>query len=264
MRFKVLFLIILFMVLFALFPLCSHAYAQASQPSGAQISVPPPPDTASALQLEETADTLRARKDYQHAITYYRAALLQDPKNAVLFNKCGIAALQLNNTAAAKKDFKRALKLNPQYAEALNNMGAAYYMERNYKKAIREYSKAIVQRDDMASFYANLGTAWFARKKIDQAMEQFARALQLDPQVLLRTSQSGIAAQISSPEDRAHFNYVLAKLFARQGNIDQSVEYLRRAKELGFAHLNDVYKDPEFTAVRTDPRFTGAMLEVGQ
>lgn len=256
--------VLLFAILAALFLLCGNVYPQTPQQPSTQITVLPPPVTASAVELESTADLLRARKDYSQAITYFRAAILRDPKNAVLFNKCGIAEIQLNDAVAARKDFKKALKLDPKYAEARNNMGVTYYMERDYKKAIREYTKAIALRDDTASFYANLGTAWFSRKKIDLAMAQYAHALWLDPDVLLRSAQSGIAAKISSPEDRAHFNYVIAKLFAKQGDIEHSIEYLRRAKDQGYDHMQDVYKDSEFAFVRVDPRFTGVMVEQGK
>jgi tetratricopeptide (TPR) repeat protein len=252
---------LLFAIIAALILFCGTASPQLSKPSTEQVVVPPPPPGASALELEETADMLRARKDYSQALAYLRAAIRDDPKNAILFNKCGIVEIQLNDTSAARKDIKKALKLNPDYAEARNNLGVTYYMDRNYKKAIGEYEKAIKLRGNMASFYANLGAAWFARKKVDLAMEQYTRALQLDPGILLRTAQGGVAARIASPEDRAYYNYVLAKLFAKHGDVEQSIEFLRRAREQGYAHLQDVYKDPEFAFVRLDPRFTDMMAD---
>lgn len=253
----------LFVILSFLFLFCVVLTAQKEQQSTAPV-VAPPPANATVQQLEETADTLRMHKDYEHAINYFEAAIKKDPKNSVLYNKCGIAQMQLNRPIDARGNFKKALKLAPTYAEANNNMGAAYYIERNFKKAIREYEKAIALKPTMASFYANLGTAWFARNKIELAMEKYEQAVKLDPEVLLRTSQSGVAAQVSSPEDRAHYNYVLAKLYAKHGDIDRSIECLRRAKDQGYSHMDNVLKDPEFAAVRIDPRFSGIMTEVGK
>lgn len=251
-------------LLIALVLFCIPTLARVDQVSDNKVVIPSPPATASAFQLEETGDILRARKDYNQAIAYYHAALKQDPRNAVLFNKCGIAQLQLNDTGGAIKNFKKALKLHPTYAEAFNNLGAAYYMQKNYKKAIGQYNKAIALRDYVATFHANLGAAWFAREKMDTAMEEYARALQLDPDVMLRTSHMGIAAQVSSPEDRAQLNYVLAKLYARQGDIARSIQCLRKAKDFGYSKMKDIYKDPEFAYVRNDPRFTDVMEEVGK
>jgi tetratricopeptide (TPR) repeat protein len=248
-------------ILFVLLLVCGSASSQIAQQPTPQVTVPSPPANASALQLEQTADILRAHKEYSQALTYLRAAIRHDPKNAVLFNKCGIIEIQINDQFAARNDLKQALKLNPKYAEARNNMGVTYYMDHNYKKAIREYSKAIELREDVASFHANLGTAWFARKKLDLAMPQYVRALQIDPDVLINSAQAGVAAQISFPEDRAQYTYVLAKLYAKQGDIDRSIQLLRKAKELGYAHLSDVYKDSEFSFVRVDPRFADVMGE---
>jgi hypothetical protein len=64
---------------------------------------------------------------------------------------------------------------------------------------------------------------------------------------------------MSSPDDRAKFSYVVAKLFAKQGNTDRSLEYLRRAMEEGYKGIDQVYKDDEFAGLRKDPRFTQLM-----
>jgi hypothetical protein len=77
----------------------------------------------------------------------------------------------------------------------------------------------------------------------------------LDPDVFERISHAGIAGQISSPEDRAHFSYVLAKLYAKTGSTERSLECLRRAMEDGYKNINEVYKDEEFAQLRKDPRF---------
>ena len=219
----------------------------------------PPPAEDTAAQLSDKADVLRARKSYDQALVYYSAALRKDPNNSVLYNKRGIAELQLNNLAAAQKDFQRAIKKNPHYAEAYNNLGVVSYMEGNYKKAIQRYEKALRLREYSASVHSNLGTAWFARRKIDKAMAEYARALEVDPDVLLRSSGSGVAARILSPEDRAYYSYVLAKMYAKRGDVERCLECLRKAKDEGYSHIKDANKDPEFAIVRADPRFVELM-----
>ncbi|MGA1999694.1 MAG: tetratricopeptide repeat protein [Terriglobales bacterium] len=219
----------------------------------------PPPAEATTAQLAEKADVLRARKSYDQALVYYSAALRKDPNNSVLYNKRGIAELQLNNLAAAQKDFQRAVKKNQHYAEAYNNLGVVSYMQRNYKNAIQRYEKALRLREDSASVHSNLGTAWFAQRQIDKAMAEYARALELDPDVLLRSSTGGVAARILSPEDRAYYSYVLAKMYAKRGDVERCLECLRKAKEEGYGRIRDAYKDAEFVIVRADPRFVELM-----
>ena len=62
-----------------------------------------------------------------------------------------------------------------------------------------------------------------------------------------------------SPEDRAHYDYVVAKIYAKMGYSERSLEYLRRAMEEGYKSINSVYKDTEFAGVRKDPRFNVLM-----
>jgi hypothetical protein len=64
---------------------------------------------------------------------------------------------------------------------------------------------------------------------------------------------------MSSPEDRAHYDYVMAKLYAKLGIPDKSLTFLRRAMEDGYKKIDDVYKDDEFATLRKDPRFTELM-----
>lgn len=216
--------------------------------------VAPPPAGASAQQLEERGDELRAQKAYADALDYYRAALAKSEAPA-LHNKSGIAHLQMLRYKVAKKEFERAIKLDPAYAEAHNNLGVVDYIQNRSKKAIRRYLKAIELKPDAASFYSNLGTAYFGRKQYDKASAAYLRALELDPDILERASPAGVSARMANPADRARFSYVIAKMYAKAGNPDRCLLYLRKAMEAGYAGISDVYKDEEFSQVRKDPRF---------
>jgi tetratricopeptide (TPR) repeat protein len=224
-----------------------------ASPSETQQSILPI-SQMTVVQLEARGDILRAQKNYEQAIPYYDAALRKQPKNAVLYNKIGIAELQLGQLKSAEYHFNRAVKFDSKYAQALNNMGVIAYMQKNFGKAVKYYKKALALNEANASIHSNLGTAWFAQNKLDRAIAEYTRALELDPEVLLRSTQGGVSAKISSPEDRAKYSYVLAKLFARHGDIERCLECLRRAKEEGYHNLTDVYKDEEFATIRQDAR----------
>ena len=231
---------------------------QAVTVQGPQRPLPPPPD-ASPAQLERTGDELRAQKFYDDAIDYYTAALRKNSNSAVMRNKIGIAHLQMGRYGQAQKEFKRAIKANPQYAEAHNNLGVVEYMKKKYKKAIKEYQKALELTPYSASFNSNLGTAYFARKEYDKASQHYLQALRLDPEIFERQSYAGVAARMSSPEDRARYAYTLSKLCAKVGDLDRSLQYLKKAVEEGYPGIGDVYKDEEFAALRNDPRFAEVM-----
>jgi tetratricopeptide (TPR) repeat protein len=254
-------------ILIAVFLLGSALQAQVSPSEQIQVGPPPmrraePPSAeASAADLEKRGDELRADKAYLDAIDYYRAALGKKKNDFVLLNKVGITNLLLQNNKEAAKDFEKSIKANRNYAEAYNNLGVVRYEQKKYKKAIKLYEKAIKLRNDAASYYSNLGAAYFARKKWEQANNAYARALALDPDIFERSSRAGVAAQLSSPADRAHFDFVMARLYAKSGDLDRSLLCLRRSMEEGYKNIEDVFTDSEFAGLRKDPRFAQLMAD---
>ena len=246
---------------------CAASGLSSHPHSGEQVQISPPEvrrteppsPNASVAELEERGDTLRAEKAYLDALDYYRAAIAKKPGSPQLFNKAGITELLLHRFRDAGKDFQRAIKADHDYADAHNNLGVIYYLQKKYGKAIKEYEKAIKVRTDSASFYSNLGAAYFSKKDFEKAGMFYNEALRLDPEIFIRSSRNGVSAQMSSPEDRAHFDYVLARLYAKLGDAEHSLQYLRRAMEEGYKGIGNVFKDTEFAALRKDGRFTELM-----
>ncbi len=215
----------------------------------------PPAPGATPEELERRGDELRTEKLFLDAIDYYQAALKGDPVNASVFNKIGMCQLLMQRYKEAKKSFERAIKVDRNHADAYNNLGVTYYSTHNYGAAIRQYQKAIALKNDAASYYSNLAAAYFNKKEFNKAIQNYAKALELDPDIFNRSSHAGVQAKLPSPEDQAHYDYVLAKLYARTGVPDLSLHYLKKAKEEGYRDIKDAYKDNEFSAVRKDPRF---------
>jgi tetratricopeptide (TPR) repeat protein len=254
-----------------LLTICFFTLAAFAQDNTLQVNAPvahrtaqPPDPNASATQLEAQGDTLRAEKGYLDAMDFYHAALKKASTQAAksqIWNKIGITELQTGHFPEAKKGFEHAIKADSQFAEPHNNLGVVYYEVKKYDKAIKNYEKAITLKEASASFHSNLGTAYFAKQEFDRATVEYGRALQLDPTIFQHKSQIGIAAQMSSPEDRAHYFYVLAGMYAKAGMLDQAFLYLRHAMEDGYKNIDDVYKDNEFAGLRNDPRFNDLMAQ---
>ena len=240
------------------------AAAQLSELDQIQVAPPmsqvqPPSKDASAAELEKRGDELRAEKAYLDSLDYFRASLAKAPNNAPVLNKTGIVELLLQRYREAAKHFEQALKNDRKFAEAYNNLGVVHYERKKYSAAIKQYKKAIELSPDGASFYSNLGAAYFARKDFERASEAYTQAVRLDPMIFDHTSHTGIAAQMASPQDRAHYDYVLAKLYAKMGDSDHSLQYLRKALEDGYKGVDGALTDPEFADLRKDTRFTDLM-----
>ena len=230
-----------------LLALSRYGTAASWSPQGVKI------DTMSVAELEKAGDQARAAKDYNLAIDYFQAALRKDRKNAVLYNKLGLSELR-DDPTAARFDFERAFKLNPKFAEAVNNIGAVDYMRKSFGSAAKYFKKAVALDETHPGYHVNLGAAWFSQKKMDRAIAEYMRAMELDPDALRHESRTGVVAQISSPEERAQYSYLLAKAYAKRGDIDGCLQCLKRAKEDGYRNLANVYKDEEFSRMRDNPK----------
>jgi tetratricopeptide (TPR) repeat protein len=211
----------------------------------------------SNLPPEMQGDLLMIRQRYLAAIAAYQ----RGPRDsAVLWNKLGIAYQHMYALDFAKMQYEKALSLNPNYPEAFNNLGTVYYGMKDYHKAENYYKKALRLKPDCASFYSNLGTAYFAEHKLKQGVLAYQQAFTLDPEVFIRDSLARIA-EVAPLHEQASLNYALAKLYARAGNLEAAIRYLRLALMDGFDDRKKLMEDKEFSSLRTTAEFHLLMAE---
>jgi tetratricopeptide (TPR) repeat protein len=206
-----------------------------------------------ARAAEQKGDLARARNDLQLAVADYQTALRLDSQNSSLYNKLGIVQFKLGDHAGAHKSFNQSIKLNPQNTLALNNIGALAVVDRKYKTAVRYLKESLALDELNASAHLNIAEAWVGLKHIDRAMTEYSRALELDPDII-SPSENGVMAQVRTAEQQARINFLIAKSYAKRGNIDGALDFLQRAKNGRYPNLSDVYTDQEFAVLWTDPR----------
>jgi tetratricopeptide (TPR) repeat protein len=236
---------------------------QTPQPQTANGFRTPSPDkttpemTAKSLTPEIRGDIYMARKMYREAVETYQ---LGPKDSAVIANKTGIAYHQLLDLENAKKWYERAGKLNPQYAEAINNLGTIFYATKSYRRAISQYKKALVIQPQSASMLSNLGTAYFARKNYAEAFDAYQKALQLDPEVFEHRGTNGVLLQERSVDERAKYHYYLARTYAKAGQTERALLYIRKSIEEGFKEREKFQKEPEFVSLRSNEEFQKLMV----
>jgi tetratricopeptide (TPR) repeat protein len=239
-------------IFFAL--LASAAFAQV--PTGLRTPAPDIGEPRPEITPELRGDIMVARKMYREAIDLYKPGA---EKNAVLANKTGIAYHQLQDMDSAKRWYQHAIKLRRDYPEALNNLGTIYYSQKSYKRAIDQYRKALRLTPNSASVLSNLGTAYFARKKYEEAQDYYQQALAIDPNVFETRSSQGSVVQSRSIEEKAKFDYYLAKTYAKRGELERAMQYIRRSLEEGFKEKKKFTEEPEFAALQEDMEFKRLM-----
>jgi len=209
-------------------------------------------DAPKNITPEMRGDIFMARKMYREALETYRTG---PADSAVIANKIGISYHQMLDLEDARKSYERAIKLRPDYAEAINNLGTIYYARKSYRRSITQYKKALRLTPDSASILSNLGTSYFARKNYELAFTTYQQALKLDPEVFEHRSTMGILLQERTVDERAKFHYYLARTYAKAGDVEHTLIYIRKALEEGFKEPDKFNKDPEFALVRDNPEF---------
>jgi tetratricopeptide (TPR) repeat protein len=218
----------------------------------APVANPAAPPRPNALSPEMRGDIFMARKMFREAAEMYA----QMPQShALTWNKIGIAYHQMAQLNLAKKSYEKAVKLNPAYAEAINNLGTVAYAQKSYRRATNHYKKAIAIAPASASMHSNLGTAYFARKRYEEASESYKKALDLDPNVFEHRGSNGTVLQERSVEERAKFHFYLAKLYAKGGQNERAMQYLRKALEEGYKDRAKIAEDDAFAMLRENPEF---------
>lgn len=235
--------------LISLFLLLSMPASLCSEPA----STAPLDKEARARAEEEKGDLARLHQYYDAAASHYLSALRLDNQNSDLYDKMGVVEIKMHAMKPARKYFLLALKYNSLDAVAINNLGAVAYLGKKYKQAAGYFKQALALNEASAAAHINLAEAWIGLNEMDRAMTEYSRALELNADILTN-NQEGVQARISTPEQRARTSFLLAKAYAKRGNLDSALEFLRRARDGRFPNLSKVYSDQDFAALWQDPR----------
>jgi Flp pilus assembly protein TadD len=208
-----------------------------------------------AKSAEQKGDTARMHNDYTTAASYYQKAVRIDPQNSGAWNKLAVSEFKLGDKGAARKHFNQAVKCDPGNAVALNNLGALSLTDKKYNAAVRYLKRALALDELNATAHLNIAESWMGLGDVEKAMTEYSRALELDADILT-SAHNGVVAQVSTPEQRARISYLIAKAYAKRGNLEGALEYLRRAKEGRYPDMAKVYSDQEFAALWQDPRLS--------
>lgn len=226
--------------------------AKSDPQSAAAVYRPPTSvEMPEGLSLREQADFLASHGQHESAAALYQSLdqqLLR--RQAVLWNKKGIAFHQMLDMDAASRCYRESLRTDARYAEARNNLGTVHYTQKQYSRAVGEYKKSLELTPNSASVHSNLGTAYFAQKRYEEASTHYAKAVEIDPMIFEHRGSQGTILQQRNVEDRASFHFYLSKIYARNGDIERSLLYMRRALEEGFKDRRKFREDQDFAALQ--------------
>lgn len=157
--------------------------------------------------------------EFEKAKEHYLAAVQLDPNQSESHYNYGVLLMQENKTREAEEVFRRALAANSRYAEAHNNLGDLLQHEGKLAEAVTEFEKAIDSKPDFPQAHFNLGRLLVNRGEYKEAIDELLKTL---------TTQD--------EEARPTYLYAIGAAYARAGNRDDGIRYLRLAREQAASH----------------------------
>jgi tetratricopeptide (TPR) repeat protein len=216
----------------------------------------PDPKTATAAELETAGDVLRARRFPEDALDYYGYAMQRGGNVSTLLNKMGIVRLELRQVDLAHAMFLRTVRAHKKDPVGWNNLGVTDYAMEEYRAAIDAYKHAVKLDRSSAVFHSNLGLAYFEKGDGEEARREFARALQLDPSIMTGSDNGGTTAHILGSHNYSGMCLEMAKLFAREHDVDRMLYWLGKATDAGLDLRSAIREDSALAVYAKDPRIT--------
>ena len=150
---------------------------------------------------------------FDKAEEHYRAAVRLDPGSAESYYNYGVLLVSAEKYPPAENAFRKTLEINPYYAAAHNNLG--YVLERsgNLVEAAAEYRKAIENKPGDRQAHFNLGRILVNRQQYQAGIQELRKTI--DPE----------------DENTPRYLYALGAAYARSGDRQNALRYLRRARD---------------------------------
>ncbi|HMT09238.1 MAG TPA: tetratricopeptide repeat protein, partial [Pyrinomonadaceae bacterium] len=208
------------------------------------------------IQLSNTL-TAKAEKSMDAdmtdaAITDYRAALVQNPKNTRASNGLsdaltdkGVVIAGETNSSAAIPLFDEAIKLDPKNDVAYARLGAVYDTAGQKDKAVANYEKAIAINPELAELQGTLGLAYIENGDIAKAEAALAKTGSADT-VDIRTlkalvlfkqnkNQEALAAfdkLLEMDQRNVAAHYYRGQVYTRMDNNSSAIAAYKKALEI--------------------------------
>ncbi|MEI6122452.1 MAG: tetratricopeptide repeat protein [Bacteroidota bacterium] len=160
-----------------------------------------------------SAITFINSKAYKDAITFYDAAIAQNPKSALAYNNRGFIYNSKEYYKKAIADYTQAIALQPHFTDAHYNRGIAYQHQGLLTQAIADFTQAIQQKPNYTDAYNNRGNAYSKQGMFQQAIADYTTAINLKPDYAELYSNRGV-------------------LYARVGLYNQAVLDFTKAVEI--------------------------------
>lgn len=152
------------------------------------------------------------------AETHYKTLLAVNPNLAEAHYNFGVLLTGQGRHSEASQAFRKALEISPFYAEAHNNYAFLLLNDGRLEEAARHFRSALENKPNYRLAHFHLGRILLHQDKVEEAIGHFQQTL-------------GPEEDDSTPG----YFYALGAAYARAGNRQSALEYIRQAHRKAFA-----------------------------
>ncbi|ABF40055.1 serine/threonine protein kinase with TPR repeats [Candidatus Koribacter versatilis Ellin345] len=207
----------------------------------------------------------------------FRRSIELNPDYALAHSDLGWLLTSTGRAQEGISESKRGQELDPLSLDTNIYYGLSLYFTRKYDAAETQFHKTLDLEPDYWFAHAYLGRTYARTGRVKDAIAELQKAEKLSEGITETRTGLGVAyvANGQSFEARGILDklitqsdpyvppYNLAELYAALGDKDRSIESLRKAYEARSIYMTFVKFDPELEAIRSDPRYSDLLREMG-
>jgi tetratricopeptide (TPR) repeat protein len=150
---------------------------------------------------------------FEKAEEHYRAAAGLDPGSSENYYNYGVLLLGAEKYRQAENAFRKTIEIDPYHAGAHNNLGFLFERQGALLEAADEYRRAFENKPSNRQAHFNLGRVLVNLEKYQEGIRELKKTIE--------------------PEDEntPRYMYALGAAFARSGDPQNALRYIRQARD---------------------------------
>jgi tetratricopeptide (TPR) repeat protein len=203
--------------------------------------------------------------EYEKAVDHYIAALQISPGLVEAHNNLGIALMQNGKLEMAISQFQKALQLTPDFTKAQSNLRRALAIQKEFDMEISRLQNLLKDNPKNVELHFQLGNLYFRKGDPPKAMQHYKKALELEPNFVPALNNLALVTAANKeyykaitvfmdilnfvPDD-AETHYNIACMYSRLNRVNESIEWLKKAIDKGYADWDSIKKDGDLDNIR--------------
>ena len=214
---------------------------------------------------------------WKEAENEFRRGLMLNPEYAMGHDWYGDYLLAMGHFPDAMTQIQRARQIEPLSALLHRDVGWHYFFMKQYDDAIAQLRETLDMDPGFGAAHSLLGRALFQKGQFDEGLDELTKG-QLPRATYLAFVAYGEAAAGRESQAREHLREALeagrvngaylspsyvAHVYTALGDQEQAMDWLERGYDQSDFTLVNVYTDPRYEPLRSNPRYKELIEKMG-